>query len=191
MLRTTKLASILLLSVILAYCAGDTVTPPPPPPGPDFSVSVSPVSASAVLGNSTSAVTISLVPEHGFNNSVDFTLQGLPQGVDATPPSFSLTPGTSQSVTFSVSPSAEVGVFPVIRYWTQFAKSGDPNSSSIPFWRQYDATTDEFQSLVAPTPMAEFQFARDHKCDFWDKLLGISTQVAARVANKPRRISTF
>jgi len=69
---------------------------------------VSPVSASAVLGNSTSAVTISLVPEHGFNNSVDFTLQGLPQGVDATPPSFSLTPGTSQSVTFSVSPSAEV-----------------------------------------------------------------------------------
>ena len=70
----------------------------------------------------------------------------------------------------------------MIRYWTQFAKSGDPNSSSIPFWRQYDGTTDEFQSPVAPSPMAEFQFARDHKCDFWDKLLGTSAQVAARVA---------
>jgi para-nitrobenzyl esterase len=79
----------------------------------------------------------------------------------------------------------------MIRYWTRFAKSGNPNSSSIPFWRHYDATTDQFQSLVAPSPMAEFQFARDHKCDFWDKLLGISAQVGARVANEPRRISTF
>ena len=70
----------------------------------------------------------------------------------------------------------------MIRYWTQFAKSGDPNSSSIPFWRQYDATTDEFQSLVPPSPMAEFQFAADHKCDFWAYLLGANAQPAARVA---------
>ena len=76
-------------------------------------MSASPVSVSAVLGNSTSAVTISIVPEHGFNNSVDFSFQGLPRGVDATPPSFSLTPGTSQSVTFSVSPSTAVGMFPI------------------------------------------------------------------------------
>jgi len=70
----------------------------------------------------------------------------------------------------------------MIRYWTQFAKSGDPNSSSVPFWRQYDATTDEFQSLVPPSPMPEFQFARDHKCDFWAYLLGANAQPAARVA---------
>src|SRR5215472_11736370 len=107
-MRTTKLACTLLHLAILACCGGNPVTPAPPPPGPDFSVSAAPVSASAVLGNSTSAVTISVVPEHGFNNSVDFTLQGLPQGVDATPRSFSLSPGTFQSVTFSVSPSAEV-----------------------------------------------------------------------------------
>ena len=77
----------------------------------------------------------------------------------------------------------------MVRYWTQFAKSGNPNSSGLPFWRNYNAITDEFQSLVPPSPMPEFQFARDHKCDFWDKLLGTSTQVAARIANKPRRIS--
>jgi len=70
----------------------------------------------------------------------------------------------------------------MIRYWTQFAKSGDPNSSGIPFWQQYDATTDEFQSLVPPSPMAEFQFAADHKCDFWAYLLGANAQPAARVA---------
>jgi para-nitrobenzyl esterase len=79
----------------------------------------------------------------------------------------------------------------MVRYWTQFAKSGDPNASGMPSWPQYDAATDEFQSLLPSSPMAEFQFARDHKCDFWDKLLGASTQVAAHVANKPRRISRF
>src|SRR5215469_13326068 len=35
----------------------------------------------------------------------------------------------------------------MVRYWTQFAKSGNPNSSGLPFWRNYDDTTDEFQSL--------------------------------------------
>jgi hypothetical protein len=113
MSRNTRLACTLSALRLLASCGGGGVTPPPPPPGPDFSVSASPVSASAVLGNLTSAVTISVVPEHGFSNSVDFSLQGLPQGVDATPPSFSLTPGTSQAVAFSVSPSAAVGMFPI------------------------------------------------------------------------------
>jgi len=75
MLRTTRLACTLLSLAVLACCGGNPVTPAPPPPGPDFSLSASPVSASAVLGNSTLAVTISVVPEHGFNNSVDFTLK--------------------------------------------------------------------------------------------------------------------
>ena len=113
MSRTTRLACTLSALTLLASCGGGGVTPPPPPPGPDFSVTVSPVSASAVLGNPTSAVMISVAPEHGFNASVDMSLQGLPQGVDAAPPSFSLTPGASQSITFAVSPSAAVGVFPI------------------------------------------------------------------------------
>ena len=60
----------------------------------------------------------------------------------------------------------------MIRYWAQFAKSGDPNSSGASFWPQYDAMTDEFQSLVPPSPVTEFGFATDHKCDFWTSLLG-------------------
>ena len=123
MLQITKLACTLSALALLVSCGGGAITPPPEP---DFSVTASPVSASAVLGNPTSAVTISLVPEHGFNNSVDISLQGLPQGVDATPPSFSLTPGTSQSVTFSVSASAAVGVFTI----TVLASSGSLSNSA-------------------------------------------------------------
>ncbi|HZQ21942.1 MAG TPA: carboxylesterase family protein [Terriglobales bacterium] len=66
----------------------------------------------------------------------------------------------------------------MLRYWTQFANSGDPNSSGLPFWRQYDVTTDEFQSLVPPTPMTNFGFSTDHKCDFWGNLFGVNTQRA-------------
>ena len=112
-------------------------------PGPDFSVTVSPVSASAVLGNPTSAVMISVAPEHGFNASVDMSLQGLPQGVDAAPPSFSLTPGASQSITFSVSPSAAVGVFPI----TVLGSSGNlSHSASMTVNTEPVASVRTFQS---------------------------------------------
>jgi len=60
----------------------------------------------------------------------------------------------------------------MIRYWTQFAKSGNPNSSGLVFWRQYEAGTDEFQSLMVPSPQAELEFKADHNCDFWAKLTG-------------------
>jgi para-nitrobenzyl esterase len=56
----------------------------------------------------------------------------------------------------------------MISYWTQFAKTGNPNSTGAPVWSVYRAQTDEFQSLVPPTPMAESNFFVDHLCSFWD-----------------------
>jgi para-nitrobenzyl esterase len=70
----------------------------------------------------------------------------------------------------------------MIDYWTQFAKSGDPNSSRVPLWDQYDGTTDEFQSMTPPSPAPEFEFATDHKCDFWAKLFGAHAQRSARIS---------
>jgi len=70
----------------------------------------------------------------------------------------------------------------MIRYWTQFAKSGDPNSSGVPFWHRYDATADEFQSLAPPSPMPEFEFAADHNCDFWAALFGANAPRAAHIS---------
>ena len=58
----------------------------------------------------------------------------------------------------------------MISYWTQFAKTGDPNSADEPAWPNYSAATDEFQSLVPPTPMIESNFTTFHHCDsFWNK----------------------
>jgi carboxylesterase type B len=56
----------------------------------------------------------------------------------------------------------------MIGYWTTFAATGNPNFSGAPLWSPYNSSTDEFQSLVPPTPMPEFNFATDHRCtNFW------------------------
>jgi para-nitrobenzyl esterase len=56
----------------------------------------------------------------------------------------------------------------MISYWTQFAKTGDPNSPGQPAWAPYDPATDERQSFVPPVPVVESGFATDHDCDLWD-----------------------
>jgi len=69
----------------------------------------------------------------------------------------------------------------MVRYWTQFAKAGDPNSPDTPLWPPYDPKVDGFQSLVPPSPLGEFEFATDHKCDFWTGLSGTVPRRGTRV----------
>jgi para-nitrobenzyl esterase len=65
-------------------------------------------------------------------------------------------------------------------YWTDFAASGDPNSSDAPPWPQHVAltaatvATSRIQLLAPPTPVPYYtaQFAADHKCSFWAQLAG-------------------
>src|SRR5215467_7672787 len=54
----------------------------------------------------------------------------------------------------------------MVRYWAEFARSGNPNSSEVPPWPPY-GSSDQFQSLHPPTPVAGTGFAADHKCAFW------------------------
>ena len=57
----------------------------------------------------------------------------------------------------------------MVSYWTQFAKTGDPNSPGEPLWSPYSVSTDEFQSLIPPTPAVESNFDTGHQCStFWD-----------------------
>jgi para-nitrobenzyl esterase len=57
----------------------------------------------------------------------------------------------------------------MVSYWTQFAKTGDPNSSGEPFWSPYSVSTDQFQSLIPPVPVVESNFDSSHRCStFWD-----------------------
>ena len=130
-MRTGPISNALLASVAVAAlfggldgCSGGNQSSPPPPPTPDFSISVSPTSASGTIGNVSSTVTVSVTPQNGFTGSVTVTLQGLPSGVNASPgSSFDVQSGASQAVVFSISGSSTVGVFQLTVAGTSGAKS--------------------------------------------------------------------
>ena len=52
-------------------------------------------------------------------------------------------------------------------YWTQFARSGDPNATGAPVWPQYMAASDQFESLQPALPVTGTGFSADHQCAFW------------------------
>jgi para-nitrobenzyl esterase len=55
----------------------------------------------------------------------------------------------------------------MVGYWTQFARSGDPNSVGAPAWPLY-GSSEQFQSLQPSQPTTKSNFAADHKCAFWN-----------------------
>lgn len=113
--RASIVVTLVPLSLVLACGGGGSSQPPPPPPPvPDFTLNVSPVSASAVVGNTSSTVTISVTPKNGFNSTVTVTLSGLPARVTSSPSlPWTIQPGSSQAVSFSVPADAPTGVFPL------------------------------------------------------------------------------
>jgi para-nitrobenzyl esterase len=55
----------------------------------------------------------------------------------------------------------------MMAYWTQFAKTGQPNSGNVPSWPRFSSSTERFQSLVPPAPVTATGFATEHKCALW------------------------
>ena len=51
----------------------------------------------------------------------------------------------------------------ISRYWTNFAKSGDPNGSQLTNWPTYDTTN--HNTLVFDTPIVTVQGVRKEKLD--------------------------
>jgi para-nitrobenzyl esterase len=73
----------------------------------------------------------------------------------------------------------------MVRYWTNFVATLDPNhfgTGAKPdllgwggerygdFWRRYDSTSDDVQALATPDPHPEFHFGTEHQCGFWEQL---------------------
>ena len=59
----------------------------------------------------------------------------------------------------------------MIEYWTQFAKTGNPNVEGAPSWPSYTGAGGTIESLVSPNPKTEpdSSFDTDHNCSsFWN-----------------------
>jgi para-nitrobenzyl esterase len=58
----------------------------------------------------------------------------------------------------------------MIRYWSRFAATGNPNSSATPAWPRYSSRGDLIQSLAPDRTGPTAGFAADHHCSFWASL---------------------
>jgi para-nitrobenzyl esterase len=71
----------------------------------------------------------------------------------------------------------------MVRYWTNFVATLDPNQSGTglkpslagwsgegDFWRRYDSTSDDVQALTTPLPHPEFHFGAEHQCSLWEQV---------------------
>ncbi|TFW08508.1 carboxylesterase family protein [Oxalobacteraceae bacterium OM1] len=55
----------------------------------------------------------------------------------------------------------------MVSYWTQFAKTGNPNGAGNATWPAYTAANDTYLTLAPGAVAPTTQFAAAHKCGFW------------------------
>jgi para-nitrobenzyl esterase len=55
----------------------------------------------------------------------------------------------------------------MIKYWTRFAKAGNPNAHGLPTWPTF--RDNRVQSL-APNDIKQVDGYREHNCGFWASL---------------------
>jgi outer membrane protein assembly factor BamB len=84
------------------------VTTPAAPPAPaDFSLSLSPTTATITAGSTTGAsIAVNASAQNGFTGNVAISLTGLPSGVTASPSTLTLTPGTPQNIKLTAASGA-------------------------------------------------------------------------------------
>ena len=86
-------------------CSSNSVTTPVA----DFALSSTPATIALTAGAASQQVSIAGTAVNGFSTSVAVVLSGLPASVTAKPASFTLSPGTPQSVTLTAGATASAG----------------------------------------------------------------------------------
>lgn len=61
----------------------------------------------------------------------------------------------------------------LLDYWTNFARTGNPNSTGLTVWPSYNWQTDTYLEIKAPVSSGEG--LRTQKSDYWDRVRGVAT----------------
>ena len=71
----------------------------------------------------------------------------------------------------------------MLKYWVNFAYTGNPNGSSLVQWPQYIDSTDCYLEINA-TPDGTKSGVRTEKCNFWDEAAGYITGIKNKTSIK-------
>jgi para-nitrobenzyl esterase len=69
-----------------------------------------------------------------------------------------------------LSPGEQTLAHAMMAYWTNFAKTGNPNAPSLPVWPKFTVASEPVLSLGVPSQTAIRNFGEQHRCKFWDTL---------------------
>jgi para-nitrobenzyl esterase len=61
----------------------------------------------------------------------------------------------------------------IVRYWTNFAKTGNPNGFRVPEWPRNRSRGATIQSLEPDGTKPSLHFSEEHKCDFWNPIISV------------------
>jgi hypothetical protein len=106
MRRQWQLVFFLLSLVVVAHVTVGCGTTSGTTANPDFSLTATGTSITVTAGGTAQTVSVSAAALNGFSGTIQVTASGIPAGVTATPSTFSLTPGTPQTVSFSATATA-------------------------------------------------------------------------------------
>ena len=106
----TKIFLCLCSTVIMVLGGCSSGSAPSSPSNPaDFALSVSPSALTLAPGAGGTSLTAVVSSSGSFTGSIALTISGLPAGVTASPASFSLAPGASQTVAIQATSQAATG----------------------------------------------------------------------------------
>jgi hypothetical protein len=106
MRRQWQLVFFLLSLVVVAHVTVGCGTTSGTTANPDFSLTATGTSITVTAGGTAQTVSVSAAALNGFSGTIQVTASGIPAGVTATPATFTLTPGTPQTVSFSATATA-------------------------------------------------------------------------------------
>lgn len=70
----------------------------------------------------------------------------------------------------TLNPQQEALSQTMVRYWTNFARSGDPNGASLPSWERYSSPREVLALDIPPGGIRPLNVAEASNCAFWESL---------------------
>src|SRR6201996_1561456 len=145
-----SLVLTLLVSIPSAItgCGGTQMPSNTPTPTPDFSLGVSPATASVMGGAAGQSISVTASAMNGFAAAVTVSPGGLPAGVTAKPATLTLMPGVAQNITFAADASVATGAATVMLTGTSGTLS---HSATVALTTTAVPPPPDFSLMVTPT----------------------------------------